>query len=98
MLKPQFIKFYYNVWENEDVKRLKDCEFKFLIYLLFKSYKQINKNSFNLSPASIYNETKISHCKLWRMKKSLNSIKIKINYVNKEYAVNLSEFFKEYYP
>lgn len=98
MSKPQFIKIYRCVWNNEDIKKLKDSSFRFLIYILFKSYQQSNKNLFKLKPKEIYTDFNTSHTKLWRIQKDLTILKIKIGYTHKQYSFDLTDFFKNYYP
>jgi hypothetical protein len=99
MAKPQFIKIYRCVWDNEDVKKLKDSSFRFLVYILFKSYQQTgDKNKFSLKPKEIYTEFDTSHTKLWRIQNELVSLKIKVDYSHKFYSFDLTEFFQNYYP
>ena len=99
MAKPEFIKIYRLVWDNPNIKNLKDASFRFVIYILFKSYNQRkNKNIFNLKPREIYSEFNTSHSKLWRIQKELLPLKIIIEYSHKQYSFNLTDFFETYYP
>mgnify|MGYP001188951498 CR=1 FL=1 len=99
MAKPQFIKLFRSVWDNEYIKKLPDSAFRFLIYILFKSYQQTkDKNIFQLKPREIYAEFKTSHSKLWRIQNELIPLKIKIDYSHKQYCFNLTDFFDAYYP
>lgn len=99
MAKPQFIKLYASLWYHPDVKNLKDSTFRFLIYILLKSWSQSeNKNIFKIKPKEIYKEFNTSHSKLWRIQKELNTLKIGVEYLHNQYVFNLTEFFKNYYP
>jgi len=99
MAKPEFIKFYRSIWDDTKIKSLKDSSFRFLIYILFKSYRQReNKLIFKLKPKEIYSEFNTSHSKLWRIQQDLAPLKIKIEYLHKKYIFDLTEFFNIYYP
>lgn len=98
MANPIFVKVYEGLLYNINIKKLKDSSFRFLIYILLKSYKSQNKIVFKIKPSDIYSEFNTSHTKLWRIQQELSSIKIKIEYAHKFYKFDLSEFFKQYYP
>ena len=94
MAKPIFIKIYKSFLDNVKIRKLKDSSFRFLTYILFKSYVSQNKRIFTVKPSDIYLEFKTSHTKLWRIQQELSELKIKIEYQHKVYRFDLTDFYK----
>jgi hypothetical protein len=92
----KFLRLPYNIWNHPKIRNLAPITRTFLIDLLFISYSFDHK-PFYQSPKRLYEKCSIYHEAFYRLKKEdLPTLKIKVEFINKVYHFDLTEFFKEY--
>jgi len=91
----KFLRLPYNIWNHPDIRNLAPITRSFLIDLLFISYSFDHK-PFYQNPKKLYERCSIYHEAFYRLKPELLSLKIDVEFINKVYYFDLTEFFKEY--